>query len=173
MNARLVALFCIVSTVMLVKFAVAPQMSKAKAAASDIAAREDKLRRTNDLLAEAKRLPASKVRLAPIEVATAVRVSSALTTQRNYGVQIAQVTSTRATGAQPAFALATLNQVHVATGLLTQQLAIKGRYDSLNDFADYLQAQWGAEEGVLHESLKLKGDTFEGVVSVFGLAEKK
>ena len=70
-------------------------------------------------------------------------------------------------------ALATLNQVHAATGLLTQQLAIKGRYDSLHDFADYLQAQWGAEEGVLLESLKLQGDTFEGVVSVFGLAEKK
>jgi hypothetical protein len=173
MNARLVALLCTVSTVMLAKFAVAPQMSKAKAAASDIAAREDKLRRTNELLAEAKRLPVTPVKLPDIEVATATRVSSALITQRNYGVQISQVTSARATGAQPAFALATLSQAHAPTGLMTQQLVIKGRYDSLNDFANYLQAQWGAEEGVLLESLKLQGDTFEGVVAIFGQAGKK
>jgi hypothetical protein len=172
MNARLVALLCTVSTVMLAKFAVAPQLSKARAVASDIAEREVTLRRTNELLADAKRLPVSPVKLATVELATAIRVSAALTTQRNYGVQIAQVTSTRATGAQPAFALATLNQPHAATGLMTQQLVIKGRYDSLNDFADYLQAQWGSEEGVLLEGLKLQGDNFEGVVSIFGLAEK-
>lgn len=172
MNARLLTIVFMSCSLLIAKTVAQPklhtlQANKAQDATSAqvLAGVQTQLAFVNSL-AEGKstHVLIEQLKLDEVTVQTMARLQK---TKRDFGVVLSEVAPANITGGQNVMPLQNLQSVHQSTGLGIQEISIKGSYESLEDFQQFVTTQV-VEPGGSVSALKMRGNLFEMFVQVFG-----
>lgn len=167
MNAKLQTLIYSVLVLLLTKFLVLPGWAEHKRLNSELKQTSQTVAAMQENVRLVKAMPSMPIVLQGTAQALSSTVNSWTGTQRQYGVQITQITTQLPPAGQTRIPLSALIETDPLTKLPIQKLQIKGQYTSLKDFTRYLAQEYAAERGVVINSLSMQGETFEIAASIY------
>jgi hypothetical protein len=169
MNARLLTLLLLSCSLAIGKTVMAPKLqalstAKAQAASLDrtIAATQQEQR----FVSTFEPSPAEPI---SIDRVTMDMMSRLHHSYPDFGLSIGEVSAGNSVGGQSVLPMTALQGQVSATGFMSQEISIKGTYESLEEFQGFLNQQILAHGGSL-STLKLRNNSFELKVQVFGQA---
>jgi hypothetical protein len=91
-------------------------------------------------------------------------------THHDFGVVMTDVSAGNIVGGQNVITMQSLQGQNAATGLMSQEISIKGSYESLEEFQGFIQSQI-IDHGGSISSIKMRGYSFDMKVQLFGRVE--
>lgn len=171
MNARLLTMVFLICSLGIAKFVMGPKLK-------ELSSEQLRISNLEKEISAAKRdqifvlsLPESQSPRESIDVVTVQALSRLHHTYQDFGIVISDVSGGSSVGGQNVVPLQVLQGQNASTPLKTQEISIKGNYESLEDFQRFVDSQiidFGGSIG----AIKLKGTNFDMKVQLFGLPEK-
>jgi hypothetical protein len=111
--------------------------------------------------------PATNLSIDKVAIQTMSRLHH---TNGDFGVVMTDVSVGNIFGSQNVISMQSLQGQNAATGLISQEISIKGSYESLEEFQSFIQSQI-IDHGGSISSMKMRGYSFDMKVQLFGRAE--
>lgn len=167
MNARLLTLLLLSCSLAIGKTVMAPKLQALAAAKAQAANIERSIAATQSELSFVATFEPSPVEPFSIDSVTVNLMSRLHHSYPDFGLSLGEISAGNSVGGQSVLPMATLQGQNSATGLMSQEVSIKGTYESLEEFQGFLSQQVLAHGGSI-SMLKVRNNSFELKVQVFG-----
>ncbi len=171
MNARLLTALFLLCSVAIAKTVMQPQLQElamAKGEGGRLILAMASVNKSLGFMSQFDQTPAPKLGIDKVVVQS---ISRMLHTHHDFGVVMTDVSAGTTVGGQNVIPMQSMQTQNAATGLMSQELNIKGSYESLEDFQNFIQTQI-IEHGGSVSVLNLRGYSFEMKVQLFGPQEE-
>jgi len=170
MNARLLTMLLLSCSLAIGKTVMVPKLQALAAAKAQVASLERAIELTQQELRFINSFQTSPVEPISIDRVTMEMMSRLHHSYPDFGLSLGEVSAGNSVGGQSVLPMTSLQGQNNATGLMSQEISIKGTYESLEELQGFLSQQILAHGGSL-STLKLRNNSFELKVQVFGQAQ--
>ncbi len=171
MNARLLTALFLLCSVAIAKTIMQPQLhalAMAKGEGERLILAMSSVNESLRFMSQFDQKPAPRLAINKVVVQS---ISRWLHTHHDFGVVMSDVSAGTTVGSQNVIPMHSMQIQNSATGLMSQEINIKGSYESLEDFQNFIQSQI-IEYGGSLSALKLRGYSFEMRVQLYGPQEE-
>ncbi len=170
MNARLLTTVFLLCSLAVAKTVMQPQLHDlaiAKGESGRLTLAMAEVNKSLRFMSQFDQAPSPKFNIDKVVVQS---ISRLLHTHHDFGVVMTDVSAGNTIGGQNVIPMQSMQSQNGATGLMTQEINIKGSYESLEEFQSFVQTQI-IEYGGSVSAIKLRAYSFEMKVQVFGPKE--
>ena len=170
MNARLLTLLLLSCSLAIAKTVMAPKLQElatANARAENLSRTIAATQRELNFVSTIDPTPVDPL---SIDSVTMDMMSRLHHSYPDFGLTLGEVSAGNSVGGQSVLPMTALQGQNSATGLISQEISLKGTYESLEEFQGFLDQQILVHGGSL-SVLKLRNNSFELKVQVFGQAQ--